>query len=186
MTCYRSLKFTVKFITFTLCWASTFFQFINIMFKMSKGTIEQLSEAAVWKCSLIVSWQKSISYRNQSIYLFCKSMGWFLYDRDLRHKRVEAAVLKNFVRHKKYLRLCAFSEKRTTTDVCSCKLHKFLQLHYRAPANNYFSSYTKMNIIHDFSVFQLKCVETRQTWGSLEFNLYSISRYYTQNWKNGF
>ena len=26
----------------------------------------------------------SLSYRNQSIDLFCKSMDWFLYDRDLR------------------------------------------------------------------------------------------------------
>ena len=31
---------------------------------------------------------RSLSYRNQSIDLICKSMDWFLYDRDLRHERV--------------------------------------------------------------------------------------------------
>ena len=29
------------------------------------------------------------SYRNQSIGLLCKSMDWFLYDRDFRHERVK-------------------------------------------------------------------------------------------------
>ena len=28
-----------------------------------------------------------VSYRNQYIDLICKSMDWFLYDRDLRHER---------------------------------------------------------------------------------------------------
>ena len=31
----------------------------------------------------------SLSYKNQSIDLQSKSMGWFLYDRDLRHERVK-------------------------------------------------------------------------------------------------
>ena len=38
--------------------------------------------------SLTLSWQRSLSYRNQSIDLHCKSMDWFLYDRDLRHERI--------------------------------------------------------------------------------------------------
>ena len=32
----------------------------------------------------------SLSYRNQTIDLLCKSMDWFLYDRDLRHESVKA------------------------------------------------------------------------------------------------
>ena len=35
----------------------------------------------------------SIIYRNQSINLLCKSMDWFLYDRNLRHERVNKIVL---------------------------------------------------------------------------------------------
>ena len=38
---------------------------------------------------LILSWQRSLSYRNQSINLLWKSMDWFLYDKDLRHERVK-------------------------------------------------------------------------------------------------
>ena len=43
----------------------------------------------VWCYSLTLSWRESLSYRNQSIDLFYKSMDWFLYDRDLRHERVK-------------------------------------------------------------------------------------------------
>ena len=38
---------------------------------------------------LTLSGQRSLSYRNQSIDLLCKSMDWFLYDKDLRHERVK-------------------------------------------------------------------------------------------------
>ena len=31
-------------------------------------------------------WRRSLSYRNQSIDLLCKSVDWFLYNRDLRHE----------------------------------------------------------------------------------------------------
>ena len=34
-----------------------------------------------------LSWRRSLSYRSQSIDLVCKSMDWFLYDRNL-HERV--------------------------------------------------------------------------------------------------
>ena len=37
---------------------------------------------------LTLSRQRSLSCRNQSIYLPCKSMDWFLYDRDYHHERV--------------------------------------------------------------------------------------------------
>ena len=39
----------------------------------------------VW---LSLSRRKSLSYRNHSIDLLCKSMDWFLYDRDLHPERV--------------------------------------------------------------------------------------------------
>ena len=38
---------------------------------------------------LTLSWRMSLSYTNQSIDLQSKSMGWFLYDRDLRHESVK-------------------------------------------------------------------------------------------------
>ena len=34
-----------------------------------------------------LSWRRSLSHRNQSNDLLCKSMGQFLYDRNLRHER---------------------------------------------------------------------------------------------------
>ena len=41
----------------------------------------------MWK-DLTLSWRRSLSYRNHPIDLICKSVDWFLYDRDLRHERV--------------------------------------------------------------------------------------------------
>ena len=38
---------------------------------------------------LSISWRRFLSYRNQSTDFFCESMDWFLYDRNLRHERVE-------------------------------------------------------------------------------------------------
>ena len=40
-----------------------------------------------------LSRQRSLSYRNQSIYLLSKSLDWFLYDTDLRHERVNVVEL---------------------------------------------------------------------------------------------
>ena len=37
--------------------------------------------------ALTLSWRRFLSYRNQSNDLFCKSMDWFLYNRDLLHGR---------------------------------------------------------------------------------------------------
>ena len=42
---------------------------------------------------LALSWWKSLSYRSQSIDLFCQSMDWFLDDSDLRHERVKVSIL---------------------------------------------------------------------------------------------
>ena len=44
--------------------------------------------------SLTLSWQRSLSYRNQSIELLFKSMDRFLNDRDLRHKRVNIFMVR--------------------------------------------------------------------------------------------
>ena len=40
---------------------------------------------------LTLSWQRSLSYRNQSIDLLSQSMDWFVYDGDFRHERVKVA-----------------------------------------------------------------------------------------------
>ena len=37
----------------------------------------------------LFSWRRSLSYKNQSTNLFCKSMDWFLYYREFRHERVK-------------------------------------------------------------------------------------------------
>ena len=42
----------------------------------------------MYKEPLTLSLRWSLSHRNQSIDLLCKSMDWFLNDRDLRHERV--------------------------------------------------------------------------------------------------
>ena len=46
---------------------------------------------------LTLSWRRSLSYRNQSIDLLCKSMDWFLYDNGPRHERVNE-LNKRFLR----------------------------------------------------------------------------------------
>ena len=45
-----------------------------------------------YKVSLALSWGRSLSYRNEFIYLQSKSVDWFLYDRDLRHEGVKEVV----------------------------------------------------------------------------------------------
>ena len=48
---------------------------------------------------LTLSWQRSVSYRNQPIDLQSKQIDWFLYNKDLRHKRVERVSKKLYVIH---------------------------------------------------------------------------------------
>ena len=43
----------------------------------------------VFNTTLTLSRRRPLSYRNQSIDLLLKSVDWFLYDNDLRHKRVK-------------------------------------------------------------------------------------------------
>ena len=42
---------------------------------------------------ITLSWRRPLSNRNQSIDLLCKSMDWFLYDKGLRHERVNGLKL---------------------------------------------------------------------------------------------
>ena len=50
---------------------------------------EPKSVFVLMKILLTLSWRRSPSYRNQSIDLLCKSIDWFLCDRDLLHERVK-------------------------------------------------------------------------------------------------
>ena len=43
--------------------------------------------------ALILSWRKSLPYRNQSTDLIWKSIVWFLFDKDLRHERVKTLFI---------------------------------------------------------------------------------------------
>ena len=45
-------------------------------------------EAAVDKKGFTLLWKRSLSYRNQSIDLFCISVDWFHYNSDLRHEEI--------------------------------------------------------------------------------------------------
>ena len=49
--------------------------------------------------NLTLSWRRPLSYRNQSIDLLCKSMGWFLYDNGLRYERVKEWYLSCLKEH---------------------------------------------------------------------------------------
>ena len=52
----------------------------------------------------------SLSYKNQSIDLLCKLMNWFLYDKDLRHKRVNTIQFRwytEILRYQIYLQSCS-------------------------------------------------------------------------------
>ena len=55
---------------------------------------------------LTLSWRRPLSYRNQTIDLLCKIMGWFLYDEDLRHGRVKLGIVFSLIMDKKCNLLC--------------------------------------------------------------------------------
>ena len=57
-----------------------------------------LNNPNIHHACLALSWRRSLSYRNQSIDLLCKSIDWFLYDRGLRHERVETLYFKCLLR----------------------------------------------------------------------------------------
>ena len=41
---------------------------------------------------LTLLWWRSLSHRNKSINLLCKSMDWFLHDRDICHERINSSM----------------------------------------------------------------------------------------------
>ena len=55
----------------------------------SENFEKKFKKTSMNRSLLTLSCRRSLSYRNQSIDLQSKSMGWFLYDRDLRHERVK-------------------------------------------------------------------------------------------------
>ena len=64
---------------------------------------------------------RPLSYRNQTIDLLCKSVGWFLYDRGLCHERVkcfaEKGALKNFAKLQETAAVVSLFIKETPTEV---------------------------------------------------------------------
>ena len=44
------------------------------------------------KITKLITWRRSLSYKNQSIDLSCKSMDWFLYGNHPRHERVKLTL----------------------------------------------------------------------------------------------
>ena len=59
--------------------------------KASMQMFDRVLNTPLPKCftfNTTLSLWMSLSFRNQSIDFLCKSMDWFLYDRDLRHEKV--------------------------------------------------------------------------------------------------
>ena len=50
--------------------------------------IRVLLKVSFEELQLTLSWRRPLSYRNYSSDLLCKSVDWYLYDRDLHHERV--------------------------------------------------------------------------------------------------
>ena len=65
----------------------------------SRGALKEVVRLVFWKIvkrpqiRLPLSWQRPLSYRNQSIGLQNKLMDWCQYDRDLRHETFESKNL---------------------------------------------------------------------------------------------
>ena len=79
------------------------------LFAETKYSVFQRAYTA--KVCLILSWRRFLSYRNQSIYLLCESMDWFLYDIDLRRKIVDLFVLSPYLTKKIRSKLFLFHIK---------------------------------------------------------------------------
>ena len=72
--------------------------------------------------NLTLSWRRSLSYRNQSIDLLCKSVDWFLHDIGLHHERVNE-IIRHFTEKK-------FSEETFDYLPISCKSTKITLTKY--------------------------------------------------------
>ena len=73
---------------------SFFVLFISITFYLIKN-VKWIDIYVMMSCDLshlTPLWRRSLSYRNQFIDLLCKSMDWFLDDRDLHHERVNQVL----------------------------------------------------------------------------------------------
>ena len=68
---------------------------INLLLRFNKTRETCKNRLGAWwmKSVLKLSWRKSLLCRIQSMDLQSKSMDWFLYDRNLRHERVNALLL---------------------------------------------------------------------------------------------
>ena len=74
------------------------------------------------KNGLTLSRRRSLSYRNQSINLLRKSMDWFLYDKGLRHERVNIMLF--------FLNKCTFCNKYEPFIVGRLTTHRTLILRF--------------------------------------------------------
>ena len=63
-------------------------------FFFNQAVTLHLTKKIFWPLTL--SWRRSLSYRN---HLLCKSMDWFLHDRDLRHERVKDIAFHKYFFH---------------------------------------------------------------------------------------
>ena len=73
------------------------------------------------KSVLNLSWPRSLLYRSQSIDLQNKSVDWFLYNKNLRHERVNALLLA-------YIRWDIFPDYDKIIDIYASKYQKWMLL----------------------------------------------------------
>ena len=71
-----------------------------LTFLRNKTVLKDIQISYVWRILfhkdslLTLSWRRSLSYRNQSIDLLCKTIDWFLNDRGFCHERVKWDILQ--------------------------------------------------------------------------------------------
>ena len=87
-------------------------------------------KTSVQKEDLTVSWQRSLSYRNQSTDLHGKSMEWFLYVKDLLHENVNLSRIEEKTRNDFWNKfwLLKFSETFCEILMLDFLVHMGLQL----------------------------------------------------------
>ena len=89
--------------------------------------------------ALTLWWRRSLSYRNQSNDLFCKSISWFLYDLNLCHEGVKSLKLMGILLPSKIIKwtpmkqlftLCAqkYFQNRIERNISKLNLKMALQI----------------------------------------------------------
>ena len=111
-------------------------------------------------CSLILSWRRSLSYRNQSIDLLYKSMHWFLYDRDLRHERVKHPHAEAYSEPCQIFVMDCFAKIVSAMNY----IHKTL----------YLRCLTEFRILSCLKEIVKKRSQLKAIWWSLRFNIFTI------------